>query len=438
MKEEFIAYLWKHRLLRGYPMTTICGKEVDIISPGQENYNSGPDFLAAIIRIGGTIWAGNVEIHVRSSQWFAHKHHLDKAYMNIILHVVYQCDKEIADPDGNTIPHLEIKNYFEHGLINNYGMLLKSRTWIACEKLLHHAAPLIMKHWLYRLLIIRLERKTNEVLQYLKFFNDHREKALLFLISRSLGGKSNEAAFGLLFQRIPYTVISRNYDNPFVLEALMFGQAGLLNKEFHEIYPQNLQEEYSYLKKKYQLPPSLNPEIWKYSRMRPLNFPDVRIAQLVMIVHTSSAKLFNRLLNDPTTENIEKTLSVSATDYWKTHYRLNKAANPVNKVIGTGTVNNIAINAIAPLLFMHAKSSYGLQSGDIAVHLLEQLPPENNKIIKKWQKIYSIADTAATTQGLLELYKYYCIPKKCLKCMLGHQILKKQTGLPGNSEMPLA
>lgn len=427
MKEEFVAYLWKHRLLRGYPMRTICNNEVDIISPGQENTNSGPDFLAAIVRIGGTIWAGNVEIHVQSSQWFMHKHHLDKAYMNIILHVVYLYDKEVADAEGKPIPHLEIKNFFEPGLEHNYAMLLKSRSWIACERLLHNTAPVIMRHWLYRLLIIRLERKSSEVLQYMNFFNDHQEKTLLFLISRSLGGKSNETAFGLLLQRLPYSIISRNHDDPFILEALMFGQAGMLDREFSEIYPKELQQEYKYLKKKYSLPPPLSPEIWKYARMRPFNFPDLRIAQLAMIVHTSGAKLFNRLLNDIKTENIKKILSVNTTDYWCLHYRLDKTADQVEKSIGDDTVNNIVINSIAPLIFLHAKNSNGFQSGDKVVHLLEKLPPENNKIIRKWKKIYDVADCAAMTQGLLELYKYFCIPKKCLKCMLGHQILKKQT-----------
>ncbi len=425
MREEFIAYLWKHRLLRGYPMKTVCGNSIEIISPGQENLNSGPDFLAAVVRIDGTIWAGNVEIHVQSSHWFLHNHHKDQAYMNIILHVIYSCDKIITDDQGKIIPHLEVKHYYDNGLELNYSKLVRSRTWIACQRLLGGIDTFILKHWLYRLLIIRLERKSQEMQHYLKYFDDHLEKTLLFMISRSLGRKINETAFGMLIQRTPYNVIIRNHDNPLTLQALFFGQAGMLNENFSGQYPKALQHEYSYLRIKYDLPPPLKKEIWKYAKMRPVNFPDLRIAQLAMIIHKNHGKLFNRLLNQTSVNSVCNFLNIDLNDYWTTHYRLDRITSQFGKNPGADTIYNIIINALVPMMFLYAKKDIGMQSSDRAVNILEQIPPENNKIIRMWLKIFpEFKGNAALTQGFLELYKSYCLSKKCLKCMIGHQVLK--------------
>ncbi len=423
MKEDFIAYLWKHRLLSTRPLQTKSGESLEIISPGSENYNAGPDFLAAMIRIDGTLWAGNVEIHVRSSQWFLHKHHTDKAYANIILHVVYIVDKEVCDENGKAYQHLEVKDCFDPFLLKNYDSLLKSRQWIACEKLINMHDPFILKHWLYRLVVMRLERKSQEVYHYLKYFEHHQEKTLLFLLSRSLGGKANATAFGLLLQRIPYRLIVKNHDNLFVLEALLFGQAGMLQGDFRDDYPQQLQTEYDYLNKKYALPSPLNYEIWKYSRMRPSNFPDLRLAQLAMIIHRSEGQLYRRAVSCQNPGSIGHLFRQRASDYWTKCYRLDKEAVYLEKAIGQQAINNIIINTVVPMLFVHAKESRGLNTTEGAIGLLEQLPPENNAIVRRWKQIIGPVDNASITQGLLELRKYYCLPKKCLKCMIGHQVL---------------
>ncbi len=438
MKEDFIAYLWKHRLLSLRPLRTISGETLEIISPGSENSNAGPDFLAAMIRIGGTLWAGNVEIHVRSSQWFLHNHHTDKAYANIILHVVYLYDKEVCDEKGKAYQHLEVKGCFDPALMGNYALLLKSRQWIACEKLINLHDPFIFRHWLYRLVIMRLERKSQEVYQYLDYFEQHQEKTLLFLLSRSLGGKANASAFGLLLQRIPYRLIIKNHDHLFALEALLFGQAGMLHEDLIDDYPRQLLKEHIYLTKKYSLSPPLNYEIWKYSRMRPYNFPDLRIAQLAMILHRSEGQLFRRVANCQKYVDISCLLKHSASDYWTTHYRFDRASSPQKKTIGQQAVENIIINTVVPMLFIQAKDSRGLKSTDGAINLLEQLPPENNNITRKWKQIINTVDSASVTQGLLELRKYYCIPKKCLKCMVGHQVLggNKSLGIVPHVSLP--
>ncbi len=440
MKEDFIVYLWKHRILRGHPLLTVDGERLEILSPGQENADSGPDFLAATVRIGGTLWAGNVEIHVRSSQWFAHNHHNDKAYANIILHVVYIYDKEVLDHYGKPIHHLEAKGYFDPALQHNYSYLLSNKGWIPCEKQLQEQDAFILNHWIWRLVINRLERKAEEVHHYLQYFERHKEKTLLFLLARSLGGKANATAFGMLIQRISYEILLKNHDNIFGLEAMLFGLAGMLERPFSETYPEKLRIEYHYQQKKHKLPQPLKFETWKYARMRPSNFPDLRIAQLAMMIHKSSGLLFSKIIMNGDTTNTVKQLSVATSDYWATHYRLGKPAAQKMRPIGENTIQNILINAVAPMSFVQARESHGIESNEAALGLLEQLPPENNNIIRKWNSIIPLSlrpENAAATQGLLELRKYYCVPRKCLKCMIGHKILGGKHASTEYTNMPL-
>lgn len=431
MKEDFIVYLWKYGVLRSRSLKTVCGERLEILSPGHENPDSGPDFLAASVRIGDTVWVGNVEIHVRSSQWFAHKHHIDKAYANIILHLVYIYDKEVLDKNGKPIHHLEARGNFDPGLQYNYSQLINNRNWIPCEKLLYNQDAFILNHWLWRLAISRLERKAQDFNHFLEYFSHHKEKTLLYMLARSLGGKINATAFGMLIQRISYEVLLRNCDRVLTLEALLLGQAGMLERDFQESYPIELQQEYRFLKKKYELSQPLNYELWKYSKMRPGNFPDLRIVQLGMMLHKSRGQLFRKIILSNDQSSATELLSVTPSPYWHTHYRLDKPIAKKNRAIGAGTIQNIQINTIAPLLLLIAKGSFGTKSTEPALEILEKLPPENNKIIRKWLKILPVEahpNNAALTQGLLELQKFYCLPKKCLRCMIGHKVLgEKQT-----------
>ncbi len=426
MNEDFVVFLWKHRKIRGNPLKTVCGKEVEIISPGQENYNSGPDFLAAMVRIDNTLWAGNVEIHVRASQWFAHHHHTDKAYENIILHVVYEFDREVLDPHGKPIHHLEVKHCFDHSLAANYLQLEKSRNWIACANLIDSIEPYMVRHWVWRLLVCRIERKAKELQQHLSYFDYDREKAYFFLLCKVLAGKANEAAFGLLVQRVNRLILQKNHDQPFILEALLFGQAGLLEVTFKESYPASLQCEYRYQLKKHSLPASLGSQIWKYSRMRPNNFPDVRIAQLASIIHSNNGLHFRHVIKNKQAEEISRFFQVQPSDYWKTHYRLDHPVSSKSKALGKETIHRILINTIAPVMAIECSNKHEGKAMEDTIELLEQLPPENNKIIRKWQDLLPKPENAAETQGLMELFKYYCLPKKCLNCMIGNKILSSK------------
>lgn len=425
MKEEFITYLWKHRLIRGQPLLTFNGERIDIVSPGQENRDGGPDFLAAKIRIGNTLWAGNVEIHVSSSAWFTHRHDQDDTYNNVILHVVYLVDKIATNKRGESIHHLEVQSYIDPILHGNYRSLEDNRLWIPCQKQVHHIGPLLYKSWLNRLLICRLERKTDEIMRLLQYFNNHWEHFFLFMLCRYLGGKANTTAFGLLIQRLPFHTLARNHDQLFVLEALLFGQAGLLENHFSETYPRSLKKEYHYLRKKYDLPAPLDSSIWKYAKMRPASFPDVRIAQLARLVNLSKAKMFKKLMGTKNTREVTDLLSVNLSGYWNCHYRLNHGSAGKIKSLGRETIHTIIINALLPVLFVYGKQQIIPGIAELVVDRFASMPPENNRIIRKWCMITTPPDCSAESQGLLELYNDYCTAKKCLQCAWGHAILRR-------------
>ncbi len=427
MNEDFIVFLWKHRKIRGNPLKTVCNKDVEIISPGQENHNSGPDFLAAMVRIDHTLWAGNVEIHVRSSQWFAHNHHTDKAYDNIILHVVYEYDREIVNSNGKPVQHLEVWHYFDHALLENYLKLKKSKKWIACANLIADMEPYLIKHWVWRLLVSRIERKTEEMQHYLNYFKSDREQVFFFTLCRVLAGKANETAFGLLAQRLNMLLLMKNHDQLLILEALLFGQAGLLEGSFHEAYPISLQREYRYQRKKNQLPPPLSKQIWKYSRMRPGSFPDIRIAQLAMLIHENGGIRLKQAIGSMQKDKIGSYFKIKLSSYWTSHYRFSKPVAQKNKTLGNETVQRIIINALIPAMIIDQRDKSSDCAFEDAISFLEKMPPENNKIIRHWKPSVPQLDSAAETQGLLELYKYYCMPKKCLKCMIGNKILGNNT-----------
>ena len=430
MKEDFIAWLWKYRLLYGHRLQTTTGEPVEIIDPGLENNNSGPDFLAARVRIGETLWAGNVELHVCSSMWYGHQHHLDPAYDNIILHVVHNHDREVCKQNNESIPHLEIKGRYDPKLQHNYQLLLNSRSWIPCERLINRVDNFILQHWLTRLLVGRLARKADELKQYLYYFDNHWEKTFLFAVARSLGGKANAGTFGMLIQRTPWHVLAKNHDQLPLVEALLFGQAGLLSGTFQDPYVCRLQTNHHYLQKKYALPAPLAPSLWKYSRMRPANFPDIRIAQLAGIINKTEARPFMAASVDLSAEDIYHLFAVSTSEYWSEHYRFGKPSATCHKQLGQTTIYRIFINTLAPALCIYGKEKQ--LSGWIgrAVSLLEQLPPEENGIIREWRRIVPAPTNAAETQGLLELRKQYCVPKKCLQCSLGHVILSRPTKQP--------
>ncbi len=423
MKEDFISYLWKNRLLFPDQLFTTTGEPVQVVHPGQQNSDAGPDFFAARIRIGGTLWAGNVEIHVRSSQWNQHGHQADAAYDNIILHVVFEHDQEVFNSRGKVMPVLEIKDCFEHKLLQNYQRLQVSKAWVPCEGLVGETDALILNNWLNRLLVERLERKSAEVLHFFKYFGNDWEQTFYFLLARNFGFKVNASPFGLLAQRTSHKLLERNRNNLTALEALLFGQSGLLGEHLQDVYPRSLLAEYRHQQRKHDLKP-IDAKLWKFARLRPVNFPTIRIAQFAMLFH-QSGHLFRNMVETKKPSDIHLQFKVKASPYWDDHYVFGKSSPKREKHLGKDAINNLVINTVAPVLFIYGKQSMRPELCDKALNLLQETPPENNSVVRKWESLGVNAQHAADSQALLELKKYYCTPKKCLQCPIGHMILKR-------------
>jgi hypothetical protein len=420
MKEEFLQFIWEHGLFNRTNLQTVDGKPLEIISTGQPNTNSGPDFFNARIRIDETIWAGNIEIHQKSSHWYQHHHDTDAAYDNVILHVVELHDKPIQ-VKNHELPTLEIS--YPPAILENLEQLLKSGRWIACEDKLSEVDPFILRFWFSSLMIERLQSKTNDILTILQQNKNNWNETFYQLLSRNFGMKTNALPFELLAKSLPLNILSKHKNNLFQIEALLFGQSGLLNEALlGDDYFLALRKEYSYLYQKYGLS-GMESHVWKFMRLRPINFPTIRIAQLAMLIHHSSA-LFSRILETNDLDDLRRLFDVSASEYWDNHYRFNKISEENKpKTLGETAFNNLVINTIAPLLFVYGDQHLDQEMKDRALLLLEKTAPESNQIIRKWNELGIDSRSAFETQALIQLKNSYCEVKKCLHCQLGAKII---------------
>lgn len=420
MKEEFLQFIWEHHLFAKTKLLTVDGKPVEILSTGRPNYDSGPDFFNARIKIGDTTWAGNIEVHSKSSNWFQHKHETDRAYDNVILHVVEHFDKPVQI-NGENLPALEIK--YPPELLENFDQLLKSKKWILCEDKLQSVDPFILRFWYSSLMIERLQAKTNDILQILQKNTNNWNETFYQLLARNFGMKTNAVPFELLAGSLPLQILSKHKNSLPQIEALLFGQAGFLNDALPgDDYFLALRNEYSFLLKKYKLA-GIDTHLWKFMRLRPVNFPTVRIAQLAALIHQSSA-LFSRILEMEDLDELQTLFNVTASDYWDTHYRFNKAsAENKPKHLGDTVFQNLVINTIAPLLFVYGEQHLNQGMKDRALLFLEKVPPESNQVTGKWNELGIECLSAFESQALIQLKKQYCENKKCLHCQIGAKII---------------
>lgn len=424
MKEEFLQFIWKHGLFIKNDLRTTDGKTIEVISTGQPNSDSGPDFFNARIRINETTWAGNIEIHQKSSDWYLHKHDTDAAYNNVILHVVELHDKPVRIKNQE-VPTVKIN--YPDSILKNYEQLLRSEQWIPCEEKLNEVDPFVLRFWFSSLMTSRLQAKTGDILAILKQNKNNWNETFYQLLARNFGMKTNALPFELLAKSLPLPVLSKHKNNLFQIEALFFGQSGLLNESLlGDDYFLSLRKEYSYLYKKYGLS-AIESHLWKFMRLRPINFPTIRIAQLAMLIHHSSA-LFSRILESDKPEQLQKLFEVQASEYWDTHYRFNKPSEESKpKTLGKTAFNNLVINTISPLLFVYGDQHQNQEMKDRAMSLLEKLEPESNQIIRKWNELGIESISAFETQALLQLKNNYCNYKKCLNCQLGAKIITSAT-----------
>ena len=422
MREDFLHYLWRMKRFDLSDLHTTEGESLHIQQFGTHNTHAGPDFLNARVQIGDTLWAGNVEIHVNASEWNAHGHQTDKAYDNVILHVVLEEDAPILRPGGQRIPCLELRRRIPAGLQATYLKLLHNEHWIPCQHHFYTVSEMTKNLWLDRMLVERLERKTALIAEVLQQSQNNWEETFYRFLARNFGLKVNAFPFEMLAQSLPLLTLAKHKNNPVQTEALLFGQAGLLDEEFTDEYPRQLQKEYNFLRKKHGLSP-IPAQSWRFLRMRPANFPSIRLAQFSGLIQ-QSVHLFSKILEADTVKEIENLFSVGLSDYWRTHYVFDKVSEERGKTLGKSTVHLFIINTIVPFLFLYGNEKADESYKEKAFRLLEELKPENNTIIKGWKKLGMQPASAYTTQALLELKNEYCDKKRCLECAVGNKILR--------------
>ncbi len=422
MKEDLLHFLWRTRRFEQTGLRSTEGEPLEIIAPGNHNTHAGPDFLDARLRIGDTTWAGNVEMHLTASEWLRHGHQTDAAYRNVILHVVMEEDQPVLRNDGTRIPCLEMRSLVPPGIAATYQRLLHNEHWIPCHNLFHSVPDMTRTLWLDRMLVERLEEKTTAIRTALEANGGDWEETFYQFVARNFGLKVNAEPFEALARSLPQRILARHRDSLPQLEALLFGQSGLLPDQTDDAYPNELKKEYNFLRKKYNLTP-IEAVQWRFLRLHPGNFPTIRLAEFARLVQRS-AHLFSRILEVETQKHVEELFTVKLDGYWLTHYTFDSESPKKNKSLGKDAVRLLTINTIVPFLFLYGKMRSEEAFKDKALYLLESLPPERNAILDGWQRLGVEPPTAYQTQGLLQLKNVYCDRKRCLECGIGAGLLK--------------
>lgn len=420
MKEDFLHYLWKFKKFRITGLKTIAGEDLLIISPGQYLERSGPDFFNAQIIINDQKWAGNIEIHLKSSDWYAHQHHLDKAYDNVILHVVWEHDSDIMRVNNTTLPVVQLRDYVDRPLLETYRELSTPKNWIFCESQLHTIDTFIVENWLEQLFFMRLERKANVISSFLHETNFDWEAVLFYQLTKNFGLNANGEAFCAIAKTITYQIWRKESHDFINLEALLFGMAGLLDGTFEDNYPKELQRRFNMLCQKHGLNPNESFAV-EFFKHRPDNFPTIRLSQLASLY--ANKHLFANIIEATSISELRGIFSVSVSEYWESHYQFDRASPARKKNLSRAFTDLLISNTIVPLRFAYAKSR-GIDDHQLLITLLKDLTPDMNAIIEKFS-IYGLkASNAFESQALLELKNEYCNYGKCLGCAIGNQLLK--------------
>lgn len=421
MTEEFLHYIWQYRL---YTPELFLQKaeQVEVLHPGVHNTDSGPDFFNAKIRIGETIWAGNIEIHILSSDWKRHNHQQDMSYDNVILHVVWRDDVPVYRKDGTQIPTLELDGLYKENSWKNYLRFMASQQWIPCDTMIARVDPFLRNAWFDRVLVERLERKALQVEHILSLTKNDWSHTFYRLLAHNMGFKLNNQAFEMLAQSLPYQFLAKHADDLFQVEAMVFGQAGLLATSFNDEYPQKLKKEYEFLRSKFDLTP-IDSHLWRFMRLHPGNFPTLRLAQFASIIH-HSVSIISELFNSNDIKTYRKLFGAEASEYWNAHYTFDKPSASRRKTLGQSSIDLLLINLVAPILLAYGRRRSDTEITEKPIDMLMQLKGEENSVISKWAALGMDVSTAANTQALLELKSNYCDAKRCLDCRIGNELLK--------------
>ena len=423
--ELLLNYVWKHKIFPLKMLQTATGESVEVIDAGLPNTNAGPDFFNAKLKIGGTLWVGNIEVHTLASDWMRHGHDKDAAYDNVILHVAETVDCEVFRANGAPVPQLQLS--CPESVRRHYDELSHTEIYPPCYSILSSLPKLTVHSWLSALQVERFEQKARAIAARLERYNNHWEDVFFITLARNFGFGLNGDAFEAWASRLPFRAIDKHRDDLFQVEAIFLGQAGLLDVELPDAdgYYLKLQKEFRYLQHKFELSVPMTATQWRFLRLRPGNFPHVRLAQLANLYYKERS-LFSRIMEADTLEAVRKLLTVTTSPYWEEHFNFRKVSSSREKQVGKNAQNLIIINTVIPFLY-----AYGLHKADEllcerATGFLESLKAEDNHIIRHWSGAGLPVSTAADSQALLQLQKEYCDKKDCLRCRFGFEYLRRK------------
>lgn len=422
MTEDYLQFIWRHKKLPINHLKTTCGEAIEILDFGFLNKDAGPDFFNGRVRIANQIWVGNIEIHIKSSDWYVHKHQFNRAYDNVVLHVVYEYDRSTFNSKGSEIPTLEIKHFIEKAHYNNFKKIVSNKTWIPCQNQLKSIDEFYTRTFLERLTIERIQRKSDEILNLLESEKYNWEEIFYQKLLSVFGSKVNQEAFFQIAKQTPLSIVRKIGSNQFQLESLYLGQSGLLGLENSDDYFHQIKKEYQFLKKKFSLTP-IDVENIKFSKLRPSNFPTIRLVQFSRLMAKNSS--WFSFMSESDLDGINKSLNIELRDYWEKHYVFDEISIKRTKRIGSALKDSIAINVVVPFLIIYSTFQADELMREKSMNLLISLNPEKNNIIQKWAEIGVKAESAFHSQALLELKNEYCSAKKCLNCSIGVKLLNR-------------
>lgn len=422
MKEDFLHYVWRYQKFDISELKTIHNEPLLIRNPGSLNKHAGPDFFNGLVCINGQEWAGNIEIHVKSSHWFAHGHHTDITYDSVILHVVWEHDRPVFRKNNNEIPTLQLKHAVNAAALSGYKKLFtKQQHWIACANDFGNIDDFRYRNWLDRLFIERLESKTRHIRNELIQSSNDWEAVFFKLVCRCFGGKVNGDSFYSIAASIHFSLLRKYYHDKQLLEALLMGQAGLLDQPAHGAYYNQLREKYAFIKLKFGLnnghvvPP-------RFFRLRPYSFPTIRLAQIADL-YSRHHSLFSELIASKELPDYYSILNCVADNYWKTHYRFGVSSQKKVKRLSKPAMNLLILNTILPMRFCYS-SVHRSVTDESHLELAASIPAESNSVVTRFAQLRTKASSALETQALLQLKKQYCDKKRCLHCSMGHALLE--------------
>ncbi len=424
MKEEFLHFVWRYRLYDVTSLKDTAGDDVEVISAGEYNRDAGPDFVNTRVRIGDTLWAGNAEVHINSSDWYRHGHHDDPAYNNVVIHIVANADRQAVTASGTTIP--EVIPSIPESVYDKYLEYVNNPLLISCQNDLHRIDRYFVTHWLNCLAVERLQIKTEAIAEVLEETGNDWEESLYRLVARYFGARVNTDNFEMLARNLPLRILRKHADNRLQVEALLYGMAGMLSGELfreavNDSYFSQLVREFRVLRSKYSLVP-MHGWLWKFHRMRPAGFPTIRLSQLAGLI-CREKPLFAGILEASGADDLHTMLDTPASEYWNDHFTFGRISGKRTGHAGEATLDVLIINVIVPMLFVYGKSRDNRLYCNRAVDLLEQLKPEENRITAEWKIAGIEAVDAAETQALNQLLNEYCRRKRCLDCRIGEKLI---------------